>query len=438
MGIPFIAALGIAAAIVVVCAVAVSIGFTPAVLGLIGTRIDKLSLPGVSNGHDPDQNGIWFRWTRLIQRRPIVFGGFALIVLLVLAIPFLNMRLGSADEGNNPASLHTRRAYDLLAEAFGPGYNGTLLITVEKDGGLDQAVLTNLETALKGANGVVSVAAPATNPAGDTAVIQVTPAYAPQDKQMPDLVKNLRDNVIPPVVANTGSHVYVGGGTAAFVDIGDKISSRMPLFFVIVIGLSILVLMTVFRSIVIPIKAAIFNLLSIGAAYGVVVAVFQWGWGASLFGVEKKGPIESFLPMMLFAILFGLAMDYEVFLLSRIHEEYLHGKSARDAIQVGLGVTARVIFAAALIMMAVFFSFVREDTRIIKEFGLGLGVAILVELLLIRLFLFPAVMTLLDDKAWYMPRWLDRVLPRLNIEGPTEAPEAPSHEQPSFAPSAGS
>jgi RND superfamily putative drug exporter len=436
IGIPFVAALGIAAALVVVSAVLIAIGFTPAILRLIGTRIDKLKIPGLSTGHDPDQKGVWFRWTGQVQKRPWAFAGMALIALFVLAIPFFSMRMGSSDNGNNPSSLHTRRAYDLLAEGFGPGYNGPLLVTLEHDGGLDQAVLDRVETALKGAAGVAAVAPPAKNEAGDTAVIQVTPKYAPQADETTKLVKTLRDDVIPPAIDGSDAHAYVGGATAAFIDVGDKITSRMPLFFLVVIGLSFLVLMVVFRSIVIPLKAAIFNLLSIGASYGVIVAVFQWGWLGSLFGVEKKGPIESFLPMMLFAILFGLAMDYEVFLLSRIHEEYLHGKSAHEAIRVGLGLTARVIFAAATIMMAVFFSFVIEDARVIKEFGLGLGVAILVEAVLIRLFLFPSVMELLGDRAWYMPAWLDRILPRVNIEGPTNvAPGIPAHE-PALAPNA--
>ena len=439
IGIPFVAALGIAAALVVLSAVLIAIGFTPAVLKLIGVRIDRLKVPGLSTGHDPEQKGVWFRWTRQVQNRPWIFGGGALIVLLVLAIPFFSLRLGSSDNGNSPTSLHSRRAYDLLAEGFGLGFNGPLLVTVERDGGLDAAVLDKIEGALKESAGVAAVGPAVQNESGDTAVIQVTPKYAPQDSQTTKLVQSLRNDVIPPAIAGSNTNAYVGGATAAFIDVGDKITSRMPLFFLVVIGLSFIVLMTVFRSIVIPVKAAIFNLLSIGAAYGVLVAVFQWGWFGSVFGVEKEGPIESFLPMMLFAILFGLAMDYEVFLLSRIHEEYLHGESAHESIRVGLGLTARVIFAAATIMMAVFFSFVMENTRVIKEFGLGLGVAILVEALLIRLFLFPAVMELLGDRAWYMPRWLDRILPRLNIEGPTTAP-APEVEQgrePALAPTTG-
>lgn len=420
IGIPFVGALGIAAAIVVVTAVCIAIGMVPAVLGALGHKIDRLRVPGFSPGHDNDTNGVWFRWSRHVQKRPYFFGGFALIALLALAIPFFSIELGASDEGNNPESLHTRRAYDLLSAGFGPGFNGQFIVTVERDGGLDTAQVDSLISTLGASDGVVSVSAARYNEAGDTAVITLIPTTAPQDSATTDLAKHLRSDVIPPALGDSGMNAYVGGVTAANIDISDKIGERMPLFFLIVIGLSFIVLTVVFRSIIIPIKAAVLNLLSIGGAYGVVVLVFQEGWGKGLFGVEKEGPIESFLPMMLFAILFGLAMDYEVFLLSRIHEEYLHGKTASESIEAGLGLTARVIIAAATIMMAVFFSFVLEDTRVIKEFGLGLGVAILIEATLIRMFLFPAVMEILGDKAWYMPKWLDRILPRLSIEGPAE------------------
>jgi RND superfamily putative drug exporter len=420
IGIPFVGALGIAAAIVVVTAVCIAVGMVPAVLGALGHKIDRLKVPGFSHGHDNDTNGVWFRWSRAVQKRPLVFGGFALIALIALAIPFFSIELGASDEGNNPESLHTRRAYDLLSAGFGPGFNGQFIITVEKDGGLDTAQVSSLISSLGSSEGVVSVSDARYNDAGDTAVITLIPTTAPQDSATTDLAKHLRDDVIPPALGDSGMHAYVGGVTAANIDISDKIGERMPFFFLIVIGLSFLVLTVVFRSIIIPIKAAVLNLLSIGGAYGVVVLVFQEGWGKGIFGVEKEGPIESFLPMMLFAILFGLAMDYEVFLLSRIHEEYLHTKDASKSIETGLGLTARVIIAAASIMMAVFFSFVLEDTRVIKEFGLGLGVAILIEATLIRMFLFPAVMEILGDKAWYMPKWLDRILPRLSIEGPSE------------------
>jgi RND superfamily putative drug exporter len=420
MGIPFVGALGIAAAIVVITAVLIAIGMVPAVLGALGHKIDRLKVPGLSHGHDSDTNGIWFRWSRHVQKRPWIFGGAALIVLVALAIPFFSIELGASDEGNNPKELHTRRSYDLLSAGFGPGFNGQFIIALEQDGGINQETVNKLTTALESTEGVVAVSPPVINEAGDTAVITLIPSTSPQDSATTKLAKHLRNDVIAPTLDGTGLNAYVGGITAANIDISDKIGSRMPLFFLIVIGLSFLVLMVVFRSVVIPVKAGILNLLSIGGAYGVVVAVFQKGWGAGIIGVEKQGPIESFLPMMLFAILFGLAMDYEVFLLSRIHEEYLHTKKASHSIELGLGLTARVIIAAATIMMAVFFSFALEDMRVIKEFGLGLGVAILIEATLIRMFLFPAVMEILGDKAWYMPRWLDRILPRLSIEGPSD------------------
>jgi RND superfamily putative drug exporter len=423
IGIPFVGALGIAAAIVVISAVCIAVGMVPAVLGALGHKIDRLKVPGFSQGHDSDTTGFWFRWSRRVQKSPLVYGGFALIVLLALAIPFFNIELGASDEGNNSAELHTRRSYDLLSAGFGPGFNGQFLVVVEKDGGLDTTQVDSLIASLQNTNGVVVVSPARYNEASDTAVITLTPSTSPQDSATTDLAKYIRSDVIPPAVDGTEMHAYLGGLTAANIDVADKIGDRMPLFFLIVIGLSFVVLTIVFRSIIIPIKAALLNLLSIGGAYGVVVLVFQEGWLKGVFGVEKEGPIESFLPMMLFAILFGLAMDYEVFLLSRIHEEYLHTKDATKSIETGLGLTARVIIAAATIMMAVFFSFVLEDNRIIKEFGLGLGVAILIEATLIRMFLFPSVMQLLGDRAWYIPRWLDRILPRLSIEGPADEVE---------------
>ncbi len=252
-------------------------------------------------------------------------------------------------------------------------------------------------------------------------MISVIPTTSPQDEQTPDLLNHLRDDVIPRAIEGTGMTVYVGGATAAFVDIGDKINDRMPVFFAIVIGLSIILLAAVFRSIVVPIKAALMNLLSIGATYGVVVAVFQWGWAMDLFGIAKTGPIDSFLPMMLFAILFGLSMDYEVFLLSRIREDYLQTRKSSEAVAHGLSVTARVIAAAAAIMVCVFLSFVLGDDRIIKQFGLGLATAVFVDATIVRLVLVPATMELLGDWNWWFPRWLDRLLPRLNVEG-TVAP----------------
>ncbi|MEA2527628.1 MAG: putative drug exporter of the superfamily [Thermomicrobiales bacterium] len=421
MGIPFVAALGIAAAIVVAASVLVAIGFLPMVLGFVGRRIDTWKIPGLG-GDGASRDGFWFRWGRLVERRPALIGGLALAALLVLCLPYLDMRLGSSDAGNGSEEMHTKRAYDLLAEGFGPGFNGPLVVAVEQDGGLNGEALAELVAAMKGTEGVVAVSDPVANQANDTAVITVVPASAPQDEETTELVERLRGEVIPSAVDGTGANVYIGGATAVFIDLGDKIASRMPLFFAVVIGLSVILLAAVFRSVVIPIKAALMNLLSVGAAFGVVTAVFQWGWAGDLIGLTRTGPIESFLPMMLFGILFGLSMDYEVFLMTRVHEEHLHHRGTSAAMLNGVGFTARVIAAAAAIMGSVFLSFALSDTRVIKEFGIGLGVAILVDAFIVRLVLLPAVMNLLGERAWYMPAWLDRVLPKLNVEGPDADP----------------
>jgi RND superfamily putative drug exporter len=341
-------------------------------------------------------------------------------------LPFLDLRLGFSDDGNSPTSFHTRRAYDLMAEGFGPGFNAPLILAIERKSGLDQAELQSLSDTLSKTSGVAAVAPYQINQSGDAAVITVIPTTAPQDAKTPKLVNRLRDDVIPSAIDGSGMRVYVGGATAAFIDIDNKIANRMPLFFTIVIGLSVLLLAAVFRSVVVPIKAALMNLLSIGATYGVLVAVFQWGWGKGLFGVAKTGPVESFLPMILFAILFGLSMDYEVFLLSRIREDYLRTQNSGEAVAYGLSVTARVIAAAAAIMVAVFSSFVLSNDRVTKEFGVGLATAVFIDATVVRLILVPSTMELLGDWNWRFPSWLDRLLPRLNVEGTTAPVPVPA------------
>jgi RND superfamily putative drug exporter len=336
---------------------------------------------------------------------------------LLLASPLLDLQLGFADNGSNPTSYHTRRAYDLLKEGFGPGFNGPLVLAVEQAAGLDQRALDQLTGALRSADGVAAVSPPQANQTGDTAVITVIPTTSPQDDRTSQLIHRLRDDVIAPAVAGSEMRVYVGGPTATFVDLGEQTAARTPLFFAVVVGLSFLLLAVVFRSVVIALKAALMNLLSIGAAYGVVIAVFQWGWAASLFGVEQTAPIAPFLPMFLFSILFGLSMDYEVFLLSRIREAWVGHGNTREAVAQGLSVTARVITAAAAIMVLVFLSFVFTDNSITKQFGLGLAAAILVDATVVRLILVPATMELLGEWNWWFPTWLDRLVPRLNVEG---------------------
>jgi RND superfamily putative drug exporter len=360
---------------------------------------------------------VWYRWSRVLQRRPWppLIAGFA--VLIVLALPTIGMRLGFSDAGNRPTSDTTRQAYDLLSKGFGPGFNGPFLLAAETPGGRsDVTVLQRLSDELNRTSGVALATPPRANGAGTAAIMQVFPTTAPQDEATANLVSRLRDRIIPAATAGTGVRVLVGGVTAAADDYASFTESRLPVFIGAVLILSFLLLMVVFRSLLVPLKAVVMNLLSIGAAYGVVVAVFQWGWGSSVFGVGRAGPIEAWAPIMMFAIVFGLSMDYEVFLLSRIKEEYDRTHDNATAVADGLAVTARVITAAAAIMVCVFGSFVFGDERALQVFGLGLAVAVLVDATIVRLVLVPATMELLGDKNWWIPRWLDRILPRVHIE----------------------
>ena len=421
VGIPFVGALGIAGAIVVAVAVVVALVLLPALLAFAGRSIDRWRIPLFHATDTGDRSSVWYRLSVLIQRRPLVAFAAALALLLLLAVPVLDLRLGFSDAGNGSTSLHSRRAYDLLAEGFGPGFNGPFMVVfdLEDAGGNGPARVGQVREAVAAWPGVAQVSPPVPNQAGDAAILTVIPQTAPQDEATAQLVHDLRERALPPALAGTGLQAYVAGPVPAFVDIGDQITGRMPLFFGAVLGLSFLLLVTVFRSVLVALKAAAMNLLSIGAAYGVVVAIFQWGWGADVIGI-KEGPIETFLPMMLFAVLFGLSMDYEVFLISRIREEYLRTGNNADSVAHGLAVTARVITAAAAIMVAVFLSFVLGPSRIIKEFGIGLGTAIFVDATVVRLVLVPATMELLGDANWWLPRWLDRLLPRLDAEGRPE------------------
>ncbi len=419
VGIPFVGALGIGSSLVVAVAVLVALTLLPALLAFSGRNIDRWPPPflHVQLGGG-QQDGGWYRLARRIQRRPLLWFGASLVLLLALAAPVLRLRLGSSDAGNGSTSLHSRRAYDVLTEGFGAGFNGPLTVVVDTKGaGANTgAALSALGSALAGQAGVAQVSPPVQNSAGDAAIIQVTPATSPQDVATQDLIHTLRHGTLPSALAGTGVRAYVAGPTAAFLDIGDRIQSRLPLFFAAVIGLSVLLLMALFRSAVVALKAGVMNLLSIGAAYGVLVAIFQWGWLASVVGV-RKGPVESFLPMFLFAILFGLSMDYEVFLISRVREEYLVTGDNKASVAHGLAVTARVITAAAAIMVVVFLSFALGDARVVKEFGVGLATAIFVDATIVRLVLVPSTMELLGNGNWWLPAWLDRLLPHLDIEG---------------------
>ncbi|MGH8975434.1 MAG: MMPL family transporter, partial [Acidimicrobiia bacterium] len=417
VGLDMINGLAVGISLGVLMTMVAALTLLPAVLGFVGRNIDKLGLPHRRRKDNAHHASVWFRWSRLIQRRPwpaLVLGAVA---LLALASPVASLRLGFGDAGNRVETDTTRRAYDLLSTGFGPGFNGPLLLVAETPGGgKDVAVLNALAERLNDTPGVAAATPPFLNQAGDAAILNVFPTTAPQDEATHTLVKSLREDVIPSAVAGSTAVIKVGGWTAGGMDFSDYSGGRLPWFIGTVLLLSFLLLMAVFRSLLVPLKAVVMNLLSISAAYGVIVAVFQWGWGASLIGVGREGPVEAWAPMMLFAILFGLSMDYEVFLLSRIREDYDRTGDNGVAVANGLAATARVITAAAAIMIFVFGSFVLGVDRSIKLFGLGLAAAVLLDATIVRLVLVPATMELLGERNWWLPRWLDRILPNIKVE----------------------
>lgn len=424
-GITFVGMMGTATSIVVAVAVVAAVTLLPALLGFSGRAIDKLSVHRKSRPTN-DRENIWGRWGRRVERRPLLYFLGALFALFALTVPMFSMQLGMPDDGTQPTSSTRRQAYDLLSEGFGPGFNGPLLLAVEIDDPDAMAGLDALVSAVQETDGVAAVSPPQPNEAGDAAIIQVIPMTSPQDEKTSQLVHRLRDETIPSATPQ-GASVFVGGLTATFIDLSEKITDVLPLFIGAVVLMSFLLLVVVFRSILVPLKAAILNLLSAGAAYGVVVAIFQWGWGRSLLGVEDTVPIVSFVPMLMFAVLFGLSMDYEVFLLSRIREDYLRTGNNVESVVTGISTTARVITSAALIMISVFLGFVGQSDPVIKMFGIGLATAVLVDATLVRVVLVPSTMMLLGDANWWLPKWLDRILPDMHVEGAVDlpAPELP-------------
>jgi RND superfamily putative drug exporter len=429
-GIAFVGMMATAAAIVVLVAVVAAVTLLPAFLGFAGNSIDKLSIHRKRKPADAatDKPSMWSRWGHEVERHPWRYFVGAVSVLLILAIPLFSMKLGFPDDGTAPKTETRRLAYDLLAEGFGPGFNGPLLLAVEIDDPAALQQLDQLTTAIAAAPGVAAVSPPQPNEAGDAAIIQVIPTTSPQDQATTELVKRLRADVIPSATPE-GAVVHVGGGTATFIDLSDRITNALPWFIGAVVLLSFLLLMVVFRSILVPLKAAVLNLLSIVAAYGVIVMIFQWGWGRSLLGIDQLIPIVSFVPMMMFAVLFGLSMDYEVFLLSRIREEYLKTGNNVESVVSGISTTARVITSAALIMIAVFLSFVSQPDPVAKMFGIGLAVAVFIDATVVRIVLVPATMVLLGDANWWLPGWLDRILPKMSLETASD-PELDVQEEP--------
>jgi putative drug exporter of the RND superfamily len=421
VGQAYLVGMAVGTILAVLLVMAATLTLLPALLGFAGPAIDRLHVPGLLRTTVPRPGrGFWWRWSRVVQRRPLLCGATSLAVLVVIALPLFSMRLAFTDSGNDPVSLTTRQSYDLLAEGFGPGFNGPLVLAAElpartlpaKDIAAQHA-LTAFGQRLASVPGVARVVAPEYNQAGDAAVIIVYPATAPQDAATSTLVQTLRGTVIPAATAGSGVHILVGGETAAGIDASAALSARLPWVIALVIALAFVILTAVFRSVLIPLKAAVMNLLSIGAAYGVIVAVYQWGWLSPVFSVSRTGPIDPWIPLMMFTITFGLSMDYEVFLLSRIQEEWHRTGDTSLAVADGLAATGRVITAAGAIMVCVFGSFVIGDPlHILNVFGLGLAVAILVDATLVRMCLVPSVMELLGSANWWLPGWLDRRLPR--------------------------
>jgi len=367
------------------------------------------------------EHSLWARWAGTIERRPAILAATAAAVMLILAIPVLSLRLGSSDQGNDPSSTTTRQAYDLLADGFGPGFNGSLQLVAQTSSPADAAALRTLEAGLPKVADVTSVRQIAAR--SGTAVIQVTPGTSPEAKATSDLISTLRNDTIPAAERGTTLRVYIGGVTATFADFATVVDAKLPWFILTIVGLSFLLLVVAFRSLLIPATAAVMNLLAAAASFGVLTAFFQWGWGTSAFGLGQAGPVEAFLPVVTLAILFGLSMDYQVFLVSRMNEEWLHGRRNSDAVRTGQVETARVITAAATIMICVFLTFSFLGQRDVAEFGIGLAAAVALDAFILRTVLVPAAMHLFGNANWWLPRWLDRRLPHLAIEPPDSAGE---------------
>ncbi|MGK2936738.1 MAG: MMPL family transporter [Solirubrobacteraceae bacterium] len=416
IGIPMIGKMGIGAAIGVGAVVVSALTFLPVMIGAFAKWLKPKRPEHVMS------SSAFERWGTIVTERPWLSIAAGVLILLVFAFPMTNLRLGQPDDGNEPEEKTQRVAYDRLSDAFGVGSNGPFLLAVDtpKGDAETEQQLAAIVTAVEGTPGVATVTPPAPSEDGEMATITAIPESSPQDERTTDLLDTLRGEVLPAATEGTPLRVYVGGNTAGFVDFSDKTAARLPVFIAVVIGLSVLLLMMAFRSLLIPLVSAVFNLLSVGAAYGVVTAVFQDGIGAGLIGVDSGIPIISFIPVMMFAILFGLSMDYNVFLLSRMHEAYNEGDSPRQSVIHGMANIGKVVLFAGLIMASVFLAFVLTDDVISKMFGVGLGMAILIDVLFVRLIVAPAVVYLLGDKAWWLPGWLDRILPNISLEGHLE------------------
>jgi RND superfamily putative drug exporter len=417
-GLPYMYGVAISASLAVLVVMLAAVTLLPALLSYLGPRVDRLRIPllGRTLKAEGDGESPAARWSHAVQRRPWTAAIAASAVLLALAAPALGMRLGFPDAGNDPPDTMTRQAYDLNTEGFGPGTNGPLVIAAELPDPAAEGEIASFAEKLRGDPEVEFVAPPQINEAGDAAIVTVIPAGSPQDEETEELVNRLREDVVPAELGGSGINAEIGGVTAALEDQSEYITDRMPLFIAGVVGLSFLLLLVAFHSPLISLKAGIMNLLSVSAAYGVMTLVAKGGAVGGLIGIDHEVPIAPFMPVMMFAILFGLSMDYEVFLISRIREEYLKDGNTRRAVADGLAKTARVITAAAAIMVVVFLAFVTAPDTFLKLFGIGLASAIFLDATIVRMVLVPAVMQLLGPRNWWIPNWLERILPRIDVE----------------------
>jgi RND superfamily putative drug exporter len=422
LNITFLVGVAVGTAITVALTMLTSLTLTPALLGFMGhkvlgrRRLERLRTRGPDDAH---VTGGWFKWANVVERRRFPLAAVAIGVIVLLGAPAFSMQLGSADSGNDPSSYTTRKAYDLLSEGFGPGFNANMQVVAQLERAGDASQLAPLQSAIRDWPGVAAVSPAVMGLNRQTGVFVVIPKTAPQDQATTKLVKDLRSKVIPAAIRGSAVQVaYIGGATGAFIDFSKVLSDKLPLFIGVVVLAAALLLMVAFRSLVIPLTASVMNIFAAVASFGLLVFVFQQGHLADIFTIGRPGPVDAFVPVMMFAILFGLSMDYQVFLVSRMHEEWIHTGDNKRAVAVGQAETGKVITAAATIMIAVFLAFAFGDQRQVAEFGLGLAGAVMIDAFILRTVLVPAVMHALGQSNWYIPKWMDRTLPHLSIEPP--------------------
>ncbi|GAB2598725.1 MMPL family transporter [Streptomyces capparidis] len=428
LGLSFLNGVAVAAALTVVLTVAASVTLLPAMLGVLGMRVlsrrqrRRLAENGPESG---EATGAAARWSSFLERNPRALAAVAVVVMAALAIPTLSLRLGSSDQGNNRESTTTRQAYDMLADGFGPGFNGPLTIVAETPAPGDHAALEKLVAAARETEGVAQAAVMPAKPDAKYAIAQIVPTTSPQDKATDELIDRLRADVVPEAERGSTMQAYVGGQTAIFKDFAAVLMDKLPMFIGIIVALGFLLLLIAFRSLVVPLTAAAMNLIAAAASFGVLVAIFQWGWGGEALAGGREGPIEAFLPVIMLSLLFGLSMDYQVFLVSRMHEEWVHTRDNRRSVRVGLAETSRVINSAAIIMICVFGAFLLSGDRIMAMFGLGLAGAVALDAFILRTVLVPSLMHMFGNANWWLPEWLDKRLPHFAVEPPDEETPPP-------------